>query len=212
MDVQTIRIIGFLFENSLHWQFEVETNSTHCYFRLHIYLHINTTLILFFICIWQLTKNRCHKNMYNYSKTMFPWRAKLIRIIGDPDNQLPAKWSSTLRPISYKSDNILSICLPLSQSTLGRSEQYEVRFNENDKSWVQWIYVIWSRNQGILVTSSLKKQADRNRLRQQHYSERCNSDLKFQRIKTAGSYRNFSKLYEKKIFIFYGKGLVIFLN
>ena len=34
-DMQKIRIIGFFFENILHWQFEVET---YFYFTLHIYL------------------------------------------------------------------------------------------------------------------------------------------------------------------------------
>ena len=37
-----------------------------------------------------------HKNMqYNYSKKMFSRRAKPIRIIGNPDNQRPDKWSYT---------------------------------------------------------------------------------------------------------------------
>jgi len=31
---------------------------------------------------------------YNYSKVMFTGIAKLIRIIDDPDNQLPDNWSS----------------------------------------------------------------------------------------------------------------------
>jgi len=33
---------------------------------------------------------------YNYSKKMFTGRAKQIRIIGEPDNQLPDKWRSTV--------------------------------------------------------------------------------------------------------------------
>jgi len=34
---------------------------------------------------------------YNYySKEMFTRRAKPIQIIGDPDNQRPDKWSSTV--------------------------------------------------------------------------------------------------------------------
>ena len=42
-------------------------------------------------------KNISHKNMqYNYSKKMFTGRAKQIRIIGEPDNQRPDKWSCAL--------------------------------------------------------------------------------------------------------------------
>jgi hypothetical protein len=42
-------------------------------------------------------KNLNHKKMqHNYSKKKFTGRAKTIRIIGDPDNQLPNKWSSTV--------------------------------------------------------------------------------------------------------------------
>jgi hypothetical protein len=42
-------------------------------------------------------KNVSHKKMQNsYSKKMFSGRAKQIRIIGDPDNQRPDKWSSTV--------------------------------------------------------------------------------------------------------------------
>ena len=42
-------------------------------------------------------KNLSHKKMwYIYSKKMFTRRAKSIRIIGDPGNQLPDKWSSTV--------------------------------------------------------------------------------------------------------------------
>jgi len=36
-----------------------------------------------------------HKKRYNYSRNIFSGRAKLFRIIGGPDNQLPDKWSST---------------------------------------------------------------------------------------------------------------------
>ena len=43
-DKKKIRIIGFLFENRLHWQFEVgEKISANGYFSLHIYLHTNKT-------------------------------------------------------------------------------------------------------------------------------------------------------------------------
>jgi hypothetical protein len=44
-DMQKIRIIEFLFENRLHWQFEVEKKSTSGCFRLRIYLRTNKTLI-----------------------------------------------------------------------------------------------------------------------------------------------------------------------
>jgi len=44
-DRQKIRIIGFYFENGLHWQFEVEKISTNSCYRLHIYLHTDNTLI-----------------------------------------------------------------------------------------------------------------------------------------------------------------------
>jgi len=38
-----------------------------------------------------------HKKMqYNFSMKMFTQRAKPIGIIGDPDNQHPDKWSSTV--------------------------------------------------------------------------------------------------------------------
>ena len=42
-------------------------------------------------------ENFLHEIMqYNYSKQIFRGRAKPIRIIGDPDNQLPDNWSSTV--------------------------------------------------------------------------------------------------------------------
>ena len=34
--------------------------------------------------------------MYSYSKKMFTPKAKRIRKIGDPDNQLPDEWNSTV--------------------------------------------------------------------------------------------------------------------
>jgi len=40
-----IWIIGFFFENRLHWQFEVANVSADCCFRLHIYLPTNETLV-----------------------------------------------------------------------------------------------------------------------------------------------------------------------
>jgi hypothetical protein len=56
------------------------------------------TLIHNFLCIFEnLGKNSSHKKMhYNYSKKMFTGRAKQTRIIGEPDNQRPDKWSSTV--------------------------------------------------------------------------------------------------------------------
>ena len=43
-------------------------------------------------------KNLSHKKkmQYNYSQKIFTGTAKPIRIIGDPDNQLPDNWSSTV--------------------------------------------------------------------------------------------------------------------
>ena len=97
-DVQKIRITGFFLENRLHWQFEVEKkNSRNGYFGLHNYLRTNKTLIHNSLHVFdKWGKNLNHKRMqYYYSKKMFTRRAKLIRIIGDPDNQGPDKWSST---------------------------------------------------------------------------------------------------------------------
>ena len=39
---------------------------------------------------------------YNYSKEMFTGRTKPIRIIGDPNNQRPDKWSSAVCNINMK--------------------------------------------------------------------------------------------------------------
>jgi hypothetical protein len=42
-------------------------------------------------------KNLSQKKMkYSYRKMMFTGTAKLIGIIGDPDNQRPDKWSCTV--------------------------------------------------------------------------------------------------------------------
>ena len=69
-DMQTFRIIGFFFENRLHWQFEVGIKSTSGCFRLHIYLHANRTLIhnsIFVFDSWgKILINK--KTQYNYSK------------------------------------------------------------------------------------------------------------------------------------------------
>ena len=44
-DMQKIRIIGFFFDNRLHWQFEGEIIPTNGCFRLHTYLRTNKTAI-----------------------------------------------------------------------------------------------------------------------------------------------------------------------
>jgi hypothetical protein len=98
--MQKIWIIGFFLEIKLHWQFEVgKKNPTSGYFRLHIYLHTNKTLIhnsLYVLDKWG--KNSSHKKIqYNYSTKTFTWRSKPIRVIGDPGNLRPDKWSSTVR-------------------------------------------------------------------------------------------------------------------
>jgi len=50
--MKKIRIIGFFFENRLHWLFEVEKKSTNGCFRLHIYFLTNKTLIHNFLCVF----------------------------------------------------------------------------------------------------------------------------------------------------------------
>jgi hypothetical protein len=74
--MQKFQIIGFLFGNGLHWQFEVGKNSTNGSFRLHIYLLINTTLIhnsLYVFDSWGEYLSR-KKELYRYSKKMFTRR------------------------------------------------------------------------------------------------------------------------------------------
>jgi len=45
-DMHKIQIIGFFFENRLHWLFEVEkTFLQRAVFWLHIYLHTNKTIV-----------------------------------------------------------------------------------------------------------------------------------------------------------------------
>jgi hypothetical protein len=97
--MQKIRITGFFFENRLHWQFEVGKVSANGSLRPLIYLRPNKTLIrnsLYAFDNWG--KNLSHKKMWYVQLLykMFTRRAKSIRIIGDPDNQLPDKWSSTV--------------------------------------------------------------------------------------------------------------------
>jgi hypothetical protein len=43
--MQKIRTIGFFFENTQHWLFKVEKQSTNGNFRPHIYLRTNKALI-----------------------------------------------------------------------------------------------------------------------------------------------------------------------
>jgi hypothetical protein len=52
--MKKIRIIGFFFENRLHWQFEVgnKTKSTNGCFRVHNYLHTNKILIHDSLCVF----------------------------------------------------------------------------------------------------------------------------------------------------------------
>jgi hypothetical protein len=97
--MQKFRIIGFFCENRLHWQSEVGNNSKNGCFRLHIYLRITKTLVHNSLYVFDKQgKNLSHKKMqYSYSKKMFTGRAETIWIIGDPDNQLPYKWSSTVQ-------------------------------------------------------------------------------------------------------------------
>jgi hypothetical protein len=65
--------IRFFFENTLHWQFQVEKKSTNGCFKLHIYLPRNKILIhnsLYVFDNWG--ENLCHKKMqYIYTKKMF---------------------------------------------------------------------------------------------------------------------------------------------
>jgi hypothetical protein len=49
---------------------------------------------LYVLDIWG--ENLSHKNMYNYSRKCLTGRAKPIRLIDDPDNYRPDKWSSTV--------------------------------------------------------------------------------------------------------------------
>jgi hypothetical protein len=44
-DMHKVQIIGFFFENSLHWLFKVEKFLQMAVFRLHIYLHTNKTSV-----------------------------------------------------------------------------------------------------------------------------------------------------------------------
>jgi hypothetical protein len=97
--MQNFRKIGSFFENRQNWQFGVGKKNTNCCFRLHIYPRTNNTVIhmYFLICIWKLGEILNPNGMsYTYSKKMFTRRAEPIRASGDPDNQRPDKWSSTV--------------------------------------------------------------------------------------------------------------------
>ena len=114
-DMQKFQIIEFFFENGPHWQFEVEKNCTNGSLRLHIYLLTNTTLIHNSLCVFDSWgENLSHKKVqYSYSKKMFTRRAKPFRIIGDPDNQRPDKWSSTVLHFSLRLSTLFfpSVCI-----------------------------------------------------------------------------------------------------
>jgi hypothetical protein len=62
-DMQKTQIIGFFFENRLHWQYEVENNIYKWLFRLHFYLHTKTFVqnLLYVIDNWG--KNLSHNKM-----------------------------------------------------------------------------------------------------------------------------------------------------
>jgi hypothetical protein len=111
-NVQKIVIIGPLFENRLHWQFEVEKFFYICFTRIHVYLRTNKTLIHHSLFVSDnLGKNLSHNKMqYNYSKASTR-RAKPVWIIGDPDNQRPDKWSSTVVNISILHYSAFSQCV-----------------------------------------------------------------------------------------------------
>jgi hypothetical protein len=73
-----------------------------------LYLHLyNKTYIrnsLYVFDNWG--KNLSHaKVQFNYSKKMFNGKAKLIRLIGDPDEQLPNNWSSAVISVSFEAGN-----------------------------------------------------------------------------------------------------------
>ena len=82
--MQKIRIIGFFFQNRLHWQFEVggKKNFYKRLFRLHIYLHTIKTVIHNSLHVFEIWgKNVIHRKMeYNYSTKMFTRKATPIRI------------------------------------------------------------------------------------------------------------------------------------
>jgi hypothetical protein len=64
--MQKIRIIGFFCESRLLWQLEVEKISVNGYFRLHIYLPTNKTLIPVHTSLYVFNrwgKNLSHEKM-----------------------------------------------------------------------------------------------------------------------------------------------------
>jgi len=116
-EAQKFRIIGFFYENSVHIYLEGYKSCSTAEFhlpgligttshpeaqkfriigffygnRVHIYLRTNNTLIhksLYVFDHWG--ENLSHKKIqYNYSKQICTGRAKPLRIVGGPDNQLP---------------------------------------------------------------------------------------------------------------------------
>jgi len=85
----------------------VKKNSTNGCFRLLIYLHTNKTIhnALYVFDKWGKYL-RYKKMQYNYSKKMFTRRAKPVGMIGDPDNQLPGNWSSTVFVLEQPRQNL----------------------------------------------------------------------------------------------------------
>jgi hypothetical protein len=71
-DMQKIHIIGYFFENRLHWQFGVENNFYKWLFRLHFYLHTKHSYINSLYAIDNWMENLSHNKMQdNYSDKMF---------------------------------------------------------------------------------------------------------------------------------------------
>ena len=81
--MQKIRIIGFFFENKLHWQLEAEKKiCTYRHFSLHVYLHTNKSLIYNSSYVFENQgKNLRHKRCSTITgRKCLPRRAKPIRI------------------------------------------------------------------------------------------------------------------------------------
>ena len=72
--------------------------STKGCFRLHIYLRTNKTITHNSLHVFDNWGNNLshEKILYSYSREMFTGRAKPFRIIGNPVNHRPDKWSSTI--------------------------------------------------------------------------------------------------------------------
>jgi len=82
-DMQKIRIIGFFFENMLHWQFEVgkkllKTTVLGCVF-MYVKKHYYVTPCMYLTTGGNLSNK---KMLHNCGKKLLTRRAKTIRIIG----------------------------------------------------------------------------------------------------------------------------------